>query len=414
MLLKFSAYGFLKNLRFFEPFLYLFFLENGLSFFQIGLLIGLREIFVNLLEIPTGAIADLTGRRRAMAFAFASYIISFSIFYLTSSFPLFVVAMILFAGGEAFRSGTHKSMIMEYLDIEDREEEKVTYYGKTRSASRLGSALSALLAALIVYFSGNYNVIFLATILPYSLDLILMLTYPRELDGLEGKARPKSLLRETVLHFKQSFRSILETPELAKTLNNASIFDSIFKIGKDYLQPILRAQALALPFLLFIEDSQSRASILIGIVYFFIYIGSFVSSRTSSSFMQKVGDMPRALNALLWINAAALLAAGLSLQADFRPLAIFVFLIFYVLYNLRKPMVVGFLGDRIENRQRATVLSVHSQLRSLFGMIIAPIFGLLADNLGLPAIFFFAFALLAVTGLFLSFGEQVKEEGEAT
>lgn len=33
---KFSLYGFLKNLRFFEPFLYLFFLEQGLNFLQIG------------------------------------------------------------------------------------------------------------------------------------------------------------------------------------------------------------------------------------------------------------------------------------------------------------------------------------------------------------------------------------------
>jgi len=63
MLFKFSAYGFLKNLRFFEPFLYLFFLENGLSYFQIGILISVREIFVNLFEIPSGAVADLTGRR---------------------------------------------------------------------------------------------------------------------------------------------------------------------------------------------------------------------------------------------------------------------------------------------------------------------------------------------------------------
>lgn len=407
MLFKFSAYGFLKNLRFFEPFLYLFFLENGLSFFQIGLLIGLREIFVNLMEVPTGAIADLTGRRRAMVFSFGSYIISFSIFYLTSSFALFAVAMILFAAGEAFRSGTHKSMIMEYLDSENREDEKVAYYGKTRSASRLGSALSALLAALIVYFVGNYNVVFLATIFPYVLDLALMFTYPRELDGMtRDKVQFKGLLKETVVHFKRSFRSIVHTPELAKILNNASIFDSIFKIGKDYLQPIIRAQALALPFLLFIRDVQSRTSILIGVVYFFIYMGSFVSSRSSSTVMSRIGDMPRALNLLLWINAGAFLLAGAMLNVNFRSLTISAFLVFYILYNLRKPMVVGFLGDRIEGEQRATILSVHSQLRSLFGMVLAPTFGLLADSFGLSSVFFCAFVFLLITGLFLSFSEN--------
>ncbi|MFW6262769.1 MAG: MFS transporter, partial [Thermotogota bacterium] len=35
---KFAMYGFLKNLRFFEPFLILFFRDVGLSFLQIGIL----------------------------------------------------------------------------------------------------------------------------------------------------------------------------------------------------------------------------------------------------------------------------------------------------------------------------------------------------------------------------------------
>ena len=38
LMFRFSMYGFLKNLRFFEPFLVLFFRDAGLSFFQIGVL----------------------------------------------------------------------------------------------------------------------------------------------------------------------------------------------------------------------------------------------------------------------------------------------------------------------------------------------------------------------------------------
>ena len=78
---KFCIYGFLKNLRFFEPFLILFFLEKGLSFFQIGTLYAIREITINILEIPTGIVADSLGRRRTMIFSFIAYIISFIIFY---------------------------------------------------------------------------------------------------------------------------------------------------------------------------------------------------------------------------------------------------------------------------------------------------------------------------------------------
>jgi len=72
LLFRFSLYGFLKNLRFFEPFLVLFFRDEGLSFFQIGPLYAVRDISTNLLEIPAGVVADASGRRRSMVISFLS------------------------------------------------------------------------------------------------------------------------------------------------------------------------------------------------------------------------------------------------------------------------------------------------------------------------------------------------------
>ena len=74
---KFCAYGFLKNLRFFEPFLILFFLEGNLSYLQIGVIYTIREVIRNIFEIPSGLAADVLGRRRTMITSFSLYIISF-------------------------------------------------------------------------------------------------------------------------------------------------------------------------------------------------------------------------------------------------------------------------------------------------------------------------------------------------
>ena len=41
---KFSAYGFLKNLRFFDPFIILFFREMGISFLEIGILFSVTVV----------------------------------------------------------------------------------------------------------------------------------------------------------------------------------------------------------------------------------------------------------------------------------------------------------------------------------------------------------------------------------
>ncbi len=49
MYYRFCLYGFLKNQRFFDPFIILFFREMGMSFLEIGTLFSIREIATNIL-----------------------------------------------------------------------------------------------------------------------------------------------------------------------------------------------------------------------------------------------------------------------------------------------------------------------------------------------------------------------------
>jgi len=249
---KFRAYGFLKNLRFFDPFLILFLREAGLSFLAIGTLVSIREISTNLLEIPTGVLADVFGRRKAMLFGFGAYILSFTLFYVGSTYWVFALAMITFAFGETFRSGTHKAMILEHLRMIGHEDYKVTYYGKTRAASQLGSALASLIAASIVIWTGSFRVVFLASTVPYVLNFCLLASYPQALDGMHvehSKVRWRAIGRQFNLTLHSLWRLLCD-PCTVRGLLSSSSFDALFKTTNDYLQPILQAQALVLPVLL--------------------------------------------------------------------------------------------------------------------------------------------------------------------
>ena len=152
---KFCVYGFLKNFRFFDAFFILFLVDKGLPYTQIGILYAIREIFIYIFEIPSGVIADTYGRKNSLVGSFVAYIISFSIFFISNNFFLFLIAFIFFGVGDAFRTGTHKAMIMDYLRIKKWEDQKINYYGHTRSWSQIGSAISALIAGVIVFYTGN-------------------------------------------------------------------------------------------------------------------------------------------------------------------------------------------------------------------------------------------------------------------
>ena len=155
---RFSLYGFLKNQRYFEPFLVLALLEQGLSFTEIGLCVAARELSANAFEIPSGAIADVYGRRRSMVAAFAVYTLALLLFGAGDRFWQFAFAMAMWGFGDAFRSGTHKAMILEWLRLQNRQDEKVQVYGYTRSWSKIGSAVSAPVAGAVGGVTGSYKI----------------------------------------------------------------------------------------------------------------------------------------------------------------------------------------------------------------------------------------------------------------
>jgi MFS family permease len=378
---RFAAYGFLKNLRFFDPFIILIFREAGLSFLQIGLLYSIRDVATNILEIPTGVFADAFGRRKAMVMAFASYLISFVILYLFATFPLYALAMILFAFGEAFRSGTHKALILEHLKMTGREHLKVAYYGRTRSFSQLGSATNALIAAALVFYMGEYRIMFLAATIPYSLDLLNMLSYPKALDGDLQRVPFNDIWNQTKNTIRD-FNGIFANRLALRSLLNSAVNGASFKATKDYLQPILETFALALPFFLSVNAVQ-RGAVMIGAVYFVIYLFTSYASRSAANFSERFPSLERAINISFLLGAGLLFLAGFATWLNITLLAILAFLGFYALRSLRRPMDVAYISDQIESKIMASGLSVEAQLTTILTAIFAPILGYLTDSFGI-------------------------------
>jgi MFS family permease len=381
MFYKFSMYGFLKNLRFFDPFMVLFFREVGFSFFAIGSLYAIRDISTNLLEIPTGIYADIFGRRKSMIMAFVSYIISFSVFYFFSNYYFYALAMVFFAFGEAFRSGTHKALILEYLRINHMEDVKVDYYGHTRAASQFGSAISSLIAAALVFYSGSYRYIFIASVIPYVLDLINLSTYPKELDGEIGEVE-KGALKKQMKATLKDFVMIFKNFEAMRVVLNSSSFSAFFKVSKEYLQPILKIFALSLPLFLTV-DKIKRTSLTVGIVYFVIYLLTSYASRNSAKISKKFKNLPSAVNATYFAGAALIFLAGLSMSYKIQVLSILFLLVLYVLQNFRRPMNVSLISDKISHKTMASGLSVESQITTVLMAIFAPLMGIVADKISI-------------------------------
>jgi len=400
---RFSLYGFLKNLRFFELFIILIFRDNGLTFLQIGLLYSIRDLTNYLTEIPTGFFADAFGRRKSMVLAFTAYIISFFIFYAFSDFYLLAVAMVLFGLGESFRSGTHKALILEYLRLNNMLDLKIAYYGRTRSASQMGSAFNSLIAAGLLFLSGEYRTMFIATTIPYLINLINLATYPKILDGELSRFDRRALWGQVKGTFK-NFIGIFKNRQVMRSILNSASFTALFKTTKDYLQPILESLALASPVLLVLDD-VNRSGIVVGIVYFFIYVLTSYASRSSDRISRSFTNMATVINKTFLVGAGLLFIAGLASRQDLAIISVFVFLGFYILQNLRKPMNVAFISDRISHKVMASGLSVEAQIVTILVAIFAPVMGALADSFGV-GIALICLSLVALSSYYFVFVEN--------
>ncbi len=379
MLRRFSLYGFLKNQRYFEPFLILAFMDKGLSFFAIGLLIAFRELMINLFEVPSGMVADLYGRRRSMMTSFAAYIVSFAIFAAASRLSLLFVAMLFFAVGDAFRTGTHKAMIFSWLRSEGREEERTRIYGYTRSWSKLGSALSVLVGASIVLLGGSYAWVFVASIPPYVLGLVNFAGYPRSLDGhQEVQASPRAVAGRLWAVLLTSARDA----KLRRLVAESMGFEGVFKAAKDYLQPLLQTAAvggLAGAALLGGLDDARQTALLVGPVFLVLHLLSAAASRRAHTLVERAGSEEQAARQA-WAGAGALYLLLLpALFAGWYGAAILLFVLLHVLQNLWRPVLISRFDACAPEAYGATILSIENQAKSVSTMIVAPLLGLMVD-----------------------------------
>lgn len=416
MLTRFSLYGFLKNQQYYDYFLLLAFRQMGLSYFAIGVLVAFREVMINIMEIPSGGVADLCGKRRSMIFSFIAYIISFAIFGFSglaavasqlpqhTLIPLLLAAMFFFAIGDAFRTGTHKALIFTWLRNQGREAERTQIYGYTRSWSKIGSAVAVILACFIVFTTSNFIYVFFFAIIPYVLNIINFLGYPAEIDC---EIEEDISIRAIMNHLKETLVISVKQASLRRLILESMGFEGFFKASKDYLQPILMAAALPLTASLFssihLSDEQ-KSVILIGPVFFALFILSAIASRNAYRLVSKPGQEDKTSRLLWGFSVLIFLVFLPAMFFGIHWVMITGFVSLYILQNLWRPVLISRFDAHSDEAKGATVLSIESQAKSLSTMIIAPILGLAVDLARIHGIGASEFWPMSVLGVLIALG----------
>jgi MFS family permease len=204
--------------------------------------------------------------------------------------------------------------------------------------------------------------------------------------------------RNTLKDTFSAFILAVKNVEIFKLISHSALHSAYLKALKDYIQPLMLQVAVLFPLISGIERDKQNG-LLIGIFYFAIYLLTSMASKYASHIEQR---NKRLVMLTLFLGFSAGIVSGLFSGFGYNILALLSFVLIYIIENIRKPVLTGYVADRAPDEVISSVLSAQSQIKTILTAGIALIFGLFADHLGLSWALCITSSILVVGVLILS------------
>ncbi len=356
---KIYVYKLLGEFWLIVPILIPYYVSNHLSKTQIFSIQAAYAFSILVLEIPSGYLADVIGRRRTLILGALFMPIGVGIYVSTHSFLSFLLAEFTIAIGNSMRSGCDSALIYDTLLQVEEESEYKRFEGRSIYYTRIGTALSSILGGLLALLSLKMpfyvNMFTSALMLPFALALI---------EPERKKIETASPLRDIL----KISRTCFTHPRLRRLMLFGALIQST-------------GITAVWAYFLYYESIGINIG-LFGIIFAAWQLSSAFGGRFSHSMEKKIGGKGSLFLPLL--VAPTFLLLGLFKTFLLIPL---IFLNAF-LWGFAFPLLLDYVNRLIKSDTRATALSVINMTGSLSFVIVSPVFGRLVDTLSLAAAFF--------------------------
>lgn len=322
----------LSNLWFAES-SWLFFWKTFVTYEDIGIIDALAFGFGMFIEIPTGALADIIGKKHTIIASFFFSALGIFIMSATLGFMQLLIGMLLFQLGYALYSGTSEALCYDSLleDGKDKEYEKVI---SLTSILILFSTIVATFVGGTVLYALNIRLPYIFWGATHVLAFLVALTLHEPICDLKTFTL-KTYISQLVIGVGILFSS----PLRKYVLSIFSVLGVYFVYEFGILKP-----ALALSF--------GFNEKVLGVLTPIMYVISAISIYNLHKVRKLLGDSSGLLVLSFGIGLCLLVSTlGLGIWG-FIPL-----ILISVLGNLGNPWLSVIINSKISSEYRATVLS---------------------------------------------------------
>lgn len=354
----------------------------------IGLIEAIMITTVTLTEIPTGAIADLLGKKKTLSLGFLLLTIGGYVWGTASDFTFLTLGIFLLSLGGTLNSGTLEALLFDSLKEIKKEKNYDKIISRVSSIQLITMAVSSLLGGFM--HTIHFRLPFYAAIVPSAIGLIatFFLTEPK-IDT------EKFSFDNFILQTKQGI-SQLTQPALRKATFLLLSISLFIVIAYEMLNDILAVE---------FGFNGQQLSIFIAVVT----IVSALISPLSPWLQKKLGEnksifmigIIMALS-LLFSPMLGLILGGLSIIIRFSSQIL--------LENITSTII----NNQTLSKYRATTLSTFNMIKNLPYIITAVVLGSLMDQFSGKIFAFWMggamLILLIFQGWFLKNGRNVEKK----
>jgi len=350
-----------------------FYESNGLSMKDIMVLQAVYSIAIVVLEIPSGYMADVIGRRKTLIIGAMFGTIGFATYSFSYGFLGFLIAEIILGIGQSCISGADSAMLYDSLLERGQEKKYTRFEGRITSIGNIAEAAAGILGGLLAvvtlrapYFAQSF-VAFIA--LPAAITLV-------------EPARQVPLI-------KAGFMEVVHIARFAlfrdKPLRRNILFSAI--IGCSTLTMAWFAQ----PFF-----EYSNIDIMwFGLLWTSLNLTVAITSYTAHHIEQKLGQTRSILLISLLIPMGYLVLSRFHL-----PTGLIILYLFYLVRGYATPVLKDYINRITASNIRATVLSVRNFIIRLLFALTGPLLGWIKDIYSLPQALTLAGIIFLVLSIF--------------
>ncbi len=356
------------------PIVVLFYQDNGMGMHDIFILKAIYSLAIVFMEIPSGWMADIWGRKKTLILGAVLGSAGFLAYSFSYGFWAFAVAEIILGIGHSFVSGADSAMLFDSLKADNKAKEYTKQEGRITSVGNFAEAFAGILGGFLAAISLRTPFYFQFAVAAMAIPAALTLIEPKihSTKHIQSiKKLVKNISKTFIVNKNLRISILLSAVTGTATLTFAWLVQPFFK-------------AIDLPVEMF------------GIFWTALNLTVGISSVFAHRVEIFLGKRYTLLVIILFLSVGYFLA---GIAITFWGIA-FMFL-FYLVRGLATPILKNYINQYTESEVRATMLSVRNFIIRITFAVIGPLLGWITDNISLNYAFILAGGIYLISALII-------------